>query len=413
VKPPRISTAWLLFGAAFVLRVGWVAYRWRMHGPTLDYPDEDLHWQLATHLVRDGTLVSDDGRFAARMPLYPLFLALFAGCGSVGVLLAKLAQAGLGAVTTVIGYRLAKAAMDRRAALVAGVLIACDPFAIFFANLLLSEVPFTLVAIGLTACAWGVRDAPAKKAPLLGLALLGPAAILTRPSAAGWVPLLWLLIVVLSALRYRARKKAGAGTQAHPVIRLLVCPAVLIVLLLPWGLRNRAVLGSYAWLSTNGGVTLYDAQGPQADGSSNQAFLRERTEFQGLDEVALDETLRRRALEQMRNHPSSVLHLAGVKLLRTWSPLPNVAEYRGGLAALVGAVYTVLIIVGAVVGLGRILKTGRPSRTLMVLIWLPVLYFTLLHCIYIGSVRYRVPLLPFLALAASTAWQRPISAARS
>ena len=52
MRPPRVSTAWLLFGVALVLRVGWVACRWTSHGPAFDYPDEDLHWQLATHLIQ-------------------------------------------------------------------------------------------------------------------------------------------------------------------------------------------------------------------------------------------------------------------------------------------------------------------------------------------------------------------------
>lgn len=411
MKPPRVSVAWVLFAAALMLRVGWVIHRWTTRGPAFDYPDEDLHWQLATHLVRDGVLVSDDGRYAARMPLYPLFLALFAGLGSTGILIAKLAQAALGAVATIVGYRLANAALGRRAAVVAGVFIACDPFGIFFANLLLTEAPFTLLALGLTACVWSVLATSAKNTPLMGLALLGPAAILTRPSAVVWVLLLWLL---LAWLLVRGRRASTASEMQAPsgaglVVRLLVCPLVLAALMLPWGLRNRAVLGSFAWLSTNGGVTLYDAQGPQADGSSDQRFLHDTPDIQGLSEVALDQTLQRRALEQMWNHPANVLRLAGVKFARTWSPVPHVAEYRNSPAAAAGAAYTVLLLLGALAGLGRAVAARRRLPVFLALIWLPVVYFTAVHCIYIGSVRYRVPLLPLLSLGAGAACKRPIN----
>lgn len=407
---PHVNTTWLLFGAALVLRVGWVVYRWNSPGPA-PYPDEDLHWQLATHLVRDGTLISDDGRYAARMPLYPLFLALFAGLGSVGILVAKLAQAAVGAATAVVGYRLAESALGRRAGLVVGVLIACDPFAVFFANLLLSEVMFTLLALGLTACAWSLLTAPANRAALLRLAMLGPAIILTRPSAVLWIPLVWVLLAGLAVARGRAGAEAGQDVRAWRAlsVRLLICPAALIVLMLPWGLRNHAVLGSYAWLSTNGGVTLYDAQGPEADGSSNQAFLRETPEFQGLGEVALDHTLKHRALEQMWSHPRRALRLAGVKFLRMWSPRPNVAEHRSGPEAYAGAAYTLFLLLAAAAGLMRTRAGDRQVAWFQALVWLPLVYFTILHCVYIGSVRYRVPLMPFLALAAGSAWKRPIS----
>jgi hypothetical protein len=392
----------LLCGVALALRVGWVIYRWHIQGPELDYPDEHLHWQLATNLVRDGLLVTDDGRFAARMPAYPLFLALFAGLGPGGILLARLAQAGLGAGTVGLVYRWARAAGGRRGAVIASGLVCCDPFAIFFCNLLLTEVPFTLLAIGATAWAWKWQSqAGGRRGALLGLALLGPLLVLTRPSAIGWVVLLWGL------LGWRSLRRGVEPRSRPSAVHLLVCPLAMLVLLFPWGLRNKAVLGSWAWLSTNGGVTLYDAQGPQADGSSDQSFLQSTAEWQGLGEVALDRALTRRALEQMRADPARAVRLAGVKLLRTWSLMPNVAEYRTGQAALAGAAYTLVVLVGAVISTVRGVLACRRTRSSssagFLLLWLPVLCFTLVHCVYVGSVRYRTPLMPFLALL--TGWR--------
>ncbi|MCK4340785.1 MAG: glycosyltransferase family 39 protein [Phycisphaerae bacterium] len=409
MKHSSLDPVWLLCGVALLLRVGWVVYWWSSQGAEFKYSDETLHWQLADNLIRHGSLVSElgeEGRYAARMPFYPLFLTLFAWLGQTGILIARLAQAVLGAGTVLIAYRLAEAAVDRRAALIAGLLICIDPFAVFFANLLLTEVLFTLLIVGLIGFAWRLLVEPTDRGALVGLALLGAGAIMTRPSAAGLIPLFWLLTVWLAADRRRV------------FLRLLPCPALLLVLLLPWGLRNKAVLGSFAWLSTNGGVTLYDAQGPRpdgrpADGSSDQAFLKQMPRLHGLDEVTLDQTLLRMAVEQMCKDPGHVLHLAGVKFVRMWSPTPNVEEYRHGAVALVSAGYTIPVLVGAFVGLVRTLITrrrtpaaSRPARaprlgSLHGLIWLPVIYFTLLHCIYIGSVRYRVPLMPLLALSAA------------
>lgn len=406
MKPSRIDWGWVLFGLALALRLGWVVYRWNVVGADLAYDDERLHWQLATNLVRDGAMVSDDGRYAARMPLYPLFLAFAAGLEQAGVLIARVTQAGIGALVVVVAYRLAASAFDRRVAFIAGLLICCDPFAIFFANLLLSEVVFTFLAVSLAASAWQFLARDRATGPLIGIAVLGPLLILARPSAVVWVPLLWVLLVVAATDRGRA------------LAQLLLCPLVLVVMMLPWGLRNKAVLGSFTWLSSNGGVTLYDAQGPQADGSSDQSFLQTLPELGELDEVTRDRVLQRLALEQMQRDPVGVLRLAWVKLCRTWSPAPNVAEYSGSAVGYAGGVFTVAVLVMAGVGLIRALtRRLRPHqlvfwrlnpgpRTFHALLWLPVIAFTLLHCVYIGSVRYRVPLMPFVELAAATAFVR-------
>lgn len=392
MKRPLPDSGWLWFGVALVLRVGWVTYAWVADGGQLTYDDEHLHWQLARNLVDHDLLITDDGRFAARMPLYPLFLALFAWWESYGVLAARIGQALISAATVAVAHRWARAASGRRPALAVGLLVAVDPFAVFFANLLLTETLFAFLAVGLSACAWRVLETRlGDRAAFIGLALLGPAAVLTRPSAAAWLPLLWL--VVLLAHRNRAGLRG-----------VLICAAVCAALLLPWGLRNKVVLGSFAWLSTNGGATLYDAQGPQADGSSNQDFLRQRAELRDLGEVALDRTLRKLAWRQVRADPGRALRLAGVKFLRTWSPTPHVAEYRTGWTAAVGAAYTVVVLLAGVAGL---LRARRGALRYQLVVWLPVLYFTLLHCIFIGSVRYRVPLMPFVALAAACMERRP------
>jgi 4-amino-4-deoxy-L-arabinose transferase-like glycosyltransferase len=400
VKLTRPGPGTVIFAAALLLRAGWVLLRWVKAGPGFEFPDEGLHWQLAANLVGDGALISDDGRYAARMPGYPLFLALFAWLGETGVLFARLAQALLGAATAWIAYTFAYKALGRRAALIAGGLICIDPYGVFFANLLLTESLFGLLAVGLTACAWSLlTDArqPARAATL-GVALLGAAALMTRPSAAGWIALLWVLLWLFDAQRSRATR------------RLTLNLALLAVCLLAWGLRNRAVIGAPAWLSTNGGITLYDAQGPQANGGSNQTFLNELPRLAGLSEVERDRELRRLAIEQMRADPARVARLAWAKFLRTWNLTPNVADYRGGVTGLVSAVFTAAILLLAFIGVNRALRRRdrpaldiRPHRRLQMLLWLPVLYFTLLHCVFVGSLRYRVPLMPFLEIAAATA----------
>lgn len=381
---------------ALLLRLGWITYYFTQHGAALPYDDEALHWSLATNLVQHGSLVTDDGRYAARMPVYPLLLATCAPLGSVaGVVAARVVQALLGTLTVLVALRWARAAAGARAGVVAGLFVACDPFQIFFANLLLTETLFTLLLLLAAAATWRLMTAPRLcRRALAVLALTGALAIMTRPSVALLLPVLWLMgFWCLAAVGRRPWT-------------MLVCPAVLLVLLLPWGLRNQAVLGAPAWLSSNGGVTLYDAQGPQADGSSNQAFLQEMLHvapFKALGEVQRDAFLHRLAVDEMRHNPGRVAALAVRKVARLWNPVPNVAEYRSGAAAWAGAAYTLVVGCGALAGLMLAVRRGPPAlRRAHAVIWAGIVYFTLLHAVYIGSVRYRIPLMPLLAVAAAT-----------
>ena len=393
MKPGAARVGLLLLIAALTLRAGWVLYRWHADGPDAAlYPDEELHWQLASNLVERGEMVSDDGRYAVRMPVYPLFLAAFASIGHYGILAARLGQALVGALATYLAYRFARTALGPRPALFAGLLVCCDPFTVFLCNTLLTEAVFTPILLALTTCAWYVVRR-ADRTPLLmlvGVAVLGPILMMTRASAAGLVLVLWIVLWIAEPDRWR-------GT-----VRLMFYAATLFVLMLPWGLRNRAVIGSCAWLSTNGGHTLYDAQGPQADGSSDQTFLKELPELVGLGEAERDQTLQRLAIEQMRADPARVLRLAWAKFKRTWNLIPNVAEHSEGTSAAISAAFMACVLVTAAIGVYRSVKRRQLLRFHLVL-WLPVLYFTLLHCIYIGSVRYRVPLMPLLELAAAAA----------
>ncbi len=400
----------LLALLALLLRLGWIAYAGWTSGGGFSYDDERLHWQLGRNLVTGGALVSDDGRYAARMPLYPLLLAPFAALGGAGVLLARVAQATIGAATVALLYSLAREGLGRRAALLAGLLLALDPFSIFFANLLLTEVAFTCVAVGLTLAVWRLLRNPRSAAALISVALLGGAAVFTRPSSLGWVGALWVVLAIFGPSRPRA------------MAQVFLCATALAVLLVNWGARNQRVIGEYALLSTNGGVTLYDAQGPQADGSSNQAFLREMPELEGLNEPQRDRRLRELAVTQMRSDPARVARLAWVKFLRTWSLTPNEANHRSGATAVASAAFTGLVLLAALTALARSAlrrarraapaKDGRDARgappgarrgLFYALLLLPIVYFTVVHCVYVGSLRYRIPLMPFLEVLAAAA----------
>ena len=124
------------------------------------FPDAEYYWALAG-TIREGTLYEivewgDIPHFALRTPGYPLFLAAcrtLLGEHPMGV---RLVQAGLGAVTVWLVYRLTRAVMgeqDHQPAnqaehrrwsipLIAAALVSVHPYLIVMSVLVLSEAVF-------------------------------------------------------------------------------------------------------------------------------------------------------------------------------------------------------------------------------------------------------------------------------
>ena len=173
----------------------------------------------------------------------------------------------------------------------------------------------------------------------------------------------------------------------------------------PWWIRNAQVIGHFVPTTLEVGTSLYDGLNPQADGSSNMKFVAEFTDRQraagiGQDnfEYELDQSFRHAAVDWARAHPSSALRLAAIKALRLWNIWPNEPDFRGlAMRLVVLATYVPLMLL-ALVGVWRFARRGWAYA----LCWLPAVYFTGLHLVFVSSIRYREPAtLPLVVLAAA------------
>jgi hypothetical protein len=384
----------LIFLLAAALRCGWVISQshWGGGAETLTFPDERDYWSMSASFAAGRTMVDQDGFAAARMPGYPLFLSLWLHTASP-VLFAKLAQAVLGAAGCVACALIASRVGGPLVAWIAGVLTALDPFAILFASLLLSETLFT-VALAcfmlVTIVLWQDADASPsgpQKPAVWRWALWGVSSLVCvylHPSVVLLFPIAGLLLV----LRHRAWSRLGG---------LAVALIILVIGLAPWSIRNQRVLGGRCLLTSRLGISLYDGVGPRADGRSDLAYTRHIPEVQELDELARNRWFLRRSLEQIRADPGRILTLAGRKLLLTWNIVPNLETHRSPAEMLVSAAWMVPMLI---LGAAGVLAPG-PNRSTRVLLLLPVAYFTLLHMLFVGSVRYRVPVMPYVEVLAA------------
>lgn len=433
----------VLFLLAFTARAGWGLWRESRseHGGALEFPDEVQYWNMARSL-HDGKGLQDELGFrATRMPLYPAFLSLFAS-SERGVFAAKTAQWAVGALVAPFAALLARAYFGRRISVLAGLWCAVDPFLVFFASLLLTET----ISITILCAFWwliaGRRIRDAAQAPpassrrqLVRWLVIGCVAALcvyARESTIGLV----MAAMVLSAVpaRDRMRNMAGCG----------IAVAVLAASLVPWGVRNEQVTGEWCWLTTRTGISLYDGVGSGADGASDLADVKQSPAVRGLGEHAWNRYFLDESIRILREDPIRIVRLAWVKLGRMWNPFPNVSTHQSRLERWVSVVWMSttlgLAACGALLFVAGHRKNGNrtggssdlhsdvvegssgmrqpatpgscarspcdgrgPNLSALGMLLLPAIYFSALHALFVGSVRYRLSTMPMIGVLAAFA----------
>jgi hypothetical protein len=108
-------------------------------------------------------------------------------------------------------------------------------------------------------------------------------------------------------------------------------------------------------------------------------------------------------------NPGRVAQLAVVKFARIWNIWPNEAALRNWLFRTVLTVAYLPVLVLGLWGIWRTAGRGWPY----VMCLLPAVYFTALHTVFVGSIRYRQPALLVLMVPAAgwvVQWWRTVRA---
>ena len=354
-------------------------------------PDQVEYLQLADSVLKGDGFVLVDERYptpqtllAQRMPGYPLFVA---ACGG-SVRAVRIAQALIEASTVLAVFLLARRWLRVRWSLLAAALVALHPFLIYFSNLVLSETLYTALL------AWGMLGLarPGARGRLWWLGMLALLlGVYIRPSGAG------LAIVLGLVSTFLPNRHPFAVHSRWPLPVGLTTLLLLLLTLLPWLTRNRLVLEEWVWLTTNNGITLYDGWHiVNTTGGSDQSFIARMPQLGLMNEVERDSYLKQKTLETVREWPARTVLLAVKKAGRTWSPIP-LSQGDQPLYLLAGLLCCVPLFVLAAAGLFGS-EMPRAARALLLA---PAAYLTLVHMLSVGSLRYRLPADPALAILAA------------
>jgi len=398
LRPPSslgsVGHWWMVvFAIALLLRAGWSIYRFTLAADlaALEFDDEQQYWNMARSFRAGAGLQDELGFLATRMPLYPVALSFVVELPH-GVVVAKVCHWIIGAAAAALTAGMASMLFGRRVGIVAGLLVAFDPFLVFFSSLLLTESAFVAALLGLM---WATCPLLRAHRVSLGrwvlVGLLASLTVYVRESSLG-------LVVVLLGFVALCRR-----FDRHSLVGTACVLGLVIATLFPWALHNKRILGEWCWLTTRGGISLYDGVGPQATGASDLGNVKQMPAVQGKSEAEWNRYFLDQSVEAIRNDPGRILRLAGVKITRMWNPLPNVDTYQSPLVRAVSVAWTLPLFLSAIVGAVLLWRNGPHGPLLTLFMFLPAIYLTLLHSLFVGSIRYRLGAMPMLEILAALA----------
>ncbi len=372
--------------------------------------DANGYWILAQKIATGQEYsIYTPPRRVLRMPGFPLLLAASSRLFGDNLFAARIVLAVIGTLCCWLTYLLGTRLVMRRVGFWAALFVAVNPLHVVNSVLILSESWFTfwmllsllalaeMLQAGYEGCAI-VTGSPRPhsfagktcawrlwlRAILTG-GLIG-AATLVRPGFLPWIVVCFTAVLLMVRRSFVARTVIATGL-------LLGCSLPL----LPWTLRNVAVTGHWVVTSLWSGPSLYDGLNSRATGASDMRFFDEENVLATMTEYEMNRHYKDRAVEFARSNPRRAAELAILKMARFLSPVPNQAGSNWAIWVLCVAMYAVFV---ALLGLGA--WSGLLGREGWVVVLGPLLLFLLVHMVFVGSVRYRLPVeFPLAVLAAA------------
>jgi 4-amino-4-deoxy-L-arabinose transferase-like glycosyltransferase len=395
----------LVLVVAFATRLAF-GFWWQSRlpaGQPFFFGDSDSYWQLG-HEIAAGQPYeyrSPDAKIL-RTPGYPLLLAgpIWLFGEQTPVMLGRATSAVFGTLAVAVVGWWTTWLFDSRSGIIAAWLAALYPGAVSMGGFILSEAPFTpfmLLHLALWGLAWRSSRTSSALALALGGGVAGAVATLIRPSWLLFIPFALAIGVVFD--RRRARQ----------LVVGIAMSASFVACMLPWWIRNARVSGHFVATTLQFGASLYDGLRPTADGASDMSFVPAFVaEQRAVDRAAprpdgetfeyrLDQRMLQASLDWARANPQRVLQLAAIKFARVWNVWPNEPSMRRWPIRLAILATYVPLLVCSIAGAWKYSRRGWPY----VLAWLPAVYLSLLHMVFVSSIRYREPaMLALIVLAA-------------
>ena len=422
-KLAEFSGCWI-FLVALLARLLWVV----MMPSGLSWGDEGDYVTIAKGLLLGQGYVSTSLR---ANPGFPAFLALVFGLFGEHLIVARIAQCVLGAMTCWTIYHIGRLLISRRVGAIAGGYLALYPPHIYLVGVIYTEPLVTFLGAGAIYLAVSsVNDRPRLLLGLLAGTTLG-LTVLTRSTFFVVMPCVCL------AWLYGARSE---WRRYIPLCGLFLLGFTATVL--PWTCRNYRTFHRLIPVNTGFQTLLWRGNTPVSRGGVEDRDLmwysddwRERLrslpeterialekEYAGVEErvqariaelgdtyMATDEVLGPIAVRYILTNPGRTLWLAGRKLRTLYSAFSKTVTqnvHTNPRNEFVASVSFYPMLALSLAGACR----GWQWRHKLGLLYLVVISYSLISSLLVTATRYRLPLDPYLILFAAVAaewlWSR-------
>jgi len=332
----------------------------------------------AQNLVAGKGYYNEYGLRAYRAPGYPLFLsAIFLSFG-INNLPVQIIQAIIGSLTCIIWYLIGKELNNPKGGIITALLISFYLPLIRYCELLLSETLFIFL---LSLAFFGILRSLKQSSFLLNITIgiLLSISMLVRPIIA-----LFLLFVLIFVSLVSFEKKANR------IKDVAVIAFSIIIVVSPWTIRNYVVFKKFVPLTTNGGINFYIGNNSNATGTYYIPENWSKT-FYGLSETERNQKGYEEGSKFIRQNPYRFLKLFVKKELLFWS-------YPIGIRNVLNFSLPLYLVIsfGGLVGMILSLRQWRK----FFLLYAFICYYLLMHGIFFTAQRFRLPVMPVLALFA-------------
>jgi len=264
----------------------------------------------------------------------------------------------------------------------------------------------------------GGGDVPLALPLRLGLSL-GLAALL-RQSILPWMPILFLWLLWRSNAQTLAGKNVRTFKRfnVQRVVSLAIAGLVLAACIAPFTIRNYLVYDQFLLLNSNTGYAMYSAQHPMHGTTFSEFDAAPLPEGSwGRSEPDLDRDLMREGIRFVLDEPGRYLLLSLSRLrafFEFWPTPDTTLLHNVGRTGSFG-LFLPFMLYGLYLAIRRQRvssrssdEPGRLGGSAFGLLYLFIVFYTLLHVLTWAMVRYRLPvdavLLPFASLGIAEAW---------
>jgi 4-amino-4-deoxy-L-arabinose transferase-like glycosyltransferase len=385
---PRNALFWVLVGS-LLLRI-FLVQPLHANGYT---GDEREYIALGEKLARGEDFIDSDGNRSQRSPLFPALLAGIFMVGGTGLSMAHGLGAVLGMVTVLLGYGLSlRLFKDRRAALATAVTLAVYPGLVIYSTLLQTESLYLVFFLGTFLVGYQLLESPRALGGVM-IGLLSGLAALTRAVFLVFFPFLVISLV------WMARRRGVS-------IRLPMTVAVItmILVILPWTIRNYHVHDRFVPISSLGGTSFLIGNNPYSSGTwkpkkgfyewlDRELMDRGLETHKKISEVTLADAGVAMAFEYIVSNPAEWAGLMVKKAHMYWIyPITNSDEDISlqAIAVLTDIAFLVFSAIGMII--------AWPRWREMLPLLAAIVVFAVVHIGLHAEARYRLPIVPVLSL---------------